>query len=65
MKIDVKVTISFAPRPWILRWPRVEKARMNLAVWLVRAGLWVSGSSEMIVSPHLWRKREEQVADEG
>lgn len=57
MKIDVKVTISFAPKPWVLRWPLVEEARQQFAIWLVRMGLRVSGSSEMIVTPHLWRKR--------
>lgn len=54
MKIDVKVTICFAPKPRILRWPIAEAARMWLAVWLIRGGLRVSGSSEMIVTPHLW-----------
>jgi hypothetical protein len=59
MKVDVKVTITFAPKPWILRWSWAEEARMSLAAWLVQAGLRVSGSSEMIVTPHLWRKDNE------
>lgn len=60
MKFDVEVTICFAPKPWIFKWQKLEAARQQFAIWLVRLGLRVSGSSEMIVTPHLWRPRESQ-----
>ena len=64
--ITYTIEVTFEPKPYILKWPWLEEARMNLAVWLIRLGLRVSGSEEMILTSQLiGSTREEQVADEG
>lgn len=47
----VEVEVTFEPKLWILKWPRVETARMKLALWLIRKGLSVSGSEALLLLP--------------
>lgn len=35
----VEIDVTFKPKLWVLKWPKVEKARMRLAIWLIWLGL--------------------------
>lgn len=48
--ITYTMEVTFEPKLWILKWG-LEKRRMQLAVWLIHAGLYVSGSEALLLLP--------------